>query len=118
MNSIHRIGLTVAGLVTAMVVGGVFVVDGYTSAIAQNQTPTDAAAQNPGTQTPTDSTGPTIIYVRPTPTKPPVDAAGVVLFGVQATLPPTAAPAQDPTAPPVTAPQITPEPGDGGGSDD
>jgi len=112
MNSIHRIGLTVAGIVTTLVVAGAFVVDGYTSAIAHNQPATDAPTQDPGTPSLTDTTGPMIIYVRPTPTQTAPDQAAQVLPAAQATNPPT----PDPTAAP---PVITQPPrGDDNGGDD
>jgi hypothetical protein len=76
MNSIHRIGLTIAGVVTALVVAGAFVVDGYTSAIAtQGQTAAAAATQVPPTDSPSPAPlEPTIVYVRPAPTPTPTIA--------------------------------------------
>jgi hypothetical protein len=75
MNSIHRIGLAIAGLATVLVVGGALVVDGYISAqkIASEATasPTQAdptAVPLTDAPTPTPTIEPQIIYVESAPT--------------------------------------------------
>jgi Putative Flp pilus-assembly TadE/G-like len=125
MNSIHRIGLIVAGIVTALVVAGAFVVEGYTSAIAtqnQSQNGADAATQAPATDTPgAASFEPTVIYVRPAPTAAstiPQDAS-IFVIPATSTLPPTPEVAPTPQPPdPTQAPTPRPTFGDGGGGDD
>jgi hypothetical protein len=123
MNSIHRVGLIVAGITTALVVSGAFVVDGYTSAIAtQNQNAADAATQVPATDTPgATSLEPTVIYVRPAPTAAstvPQDASIFVIHGA-ATVPPAPEVTSTPQPPdPTQAPTPRPTFGDGGRGDD
>ena len=58
MNSIHRVGLTIAGLATAATVAGAFVADGYFSAH-------QAAAAAGGYV----AAAPTVVYVRPSRTR-------------------------------------------------
>jgi hypothetical protein len=118
MNSIHRVGLTVAGLVTAMVVAGVLAFDGYASAIAsQNQATPDAVTQTAPNSPSDGSPAPTIIYVLPAPTPtatPTVDpAVDVGLPQSDATIDPnpTSASTQAP------APARTPRPTRSGGDD-
>lgn len=60
MNTIHRAGLTIAGLATAVVVAGAFVAQGY--AAAQQAIPSVA----PVAAAPT--LGPEIVYMNPAPT--------------------------------------------------
>jgi hypothetical protein len=122
MNSIHRIGLTVAGMVTALVVAGAFVVDGYTSAIAtQNQMAADAASQAPTDSPSPAPLEPTIVYVRaaPTPTPKPVPAAPQVVSGGRAVQQPapvnTVNPPPDPTPTATKTPR--PRPTFNGGDD-
>jgi hypothetical protein len=107
MNSIHRIGLTVAGVATALVVAGAFVVDGYTSAMAtQNQAAADAATQAPATDSPSpEPLQPTIVYVRPAPTPTGTAAKGSALRVVGAGAANQPAPVVTPTQP---APVVTP----------
>ncbi|HEX7591512.1 MAG TPA: hypothetical protein VF375_06125 [Candidatus Limnocylindrales bacterium] len=125
MNSIHRIGLTVAGIVTASVVAGAFVVDGYTSAIAtqnQSQNAADAATQVPATDTPSaTSLEPTVIYVRPapTPTTTTPQDASIFVIHAAAILSPTPKVTPTPQPPdPTQAPTPQPTFRDGGETDD
>jgi hypothetical protein len=65
MNNIHRVGLATASLVATLVVAGVFIVDGYTSAQGS------ALPQTPTLGSPTQNTppaAPQTIYVMPAPT--------------------------------------------------
>jgi hypothetical protein len=115
MNSIHRVGITLAGVVTALTVAGVFVVDGYANAMAKDQTAANGATESAGTPAAEGSTGPTIIYVRPSTSDPAVSPARGGAPGAGTTLPPTARPTPRPaTAPPATQPPR----GDDGESDD
>jgi hypothetical protein len=107
MNSIHRLGVTIAGFATVLTVAGVFVVQGYLDAKQTVATPTVQASQiaDPTTDAAV-SLPPKTIYVNPLPT-PQV---------IQATQPP--APAQQPQPPVIHV--VVPGFGgdDGGGSDD
>jgi hypothetical protein len=69
MGSIHRIAVTIAGLLTAAAIAGVFVVQGYVSAQEASPAPTiqattDATAE--ATASPT--LDPQVIYINPVPT--------------------------------------------------
>jgi hypothetical protein len=68
MNSIHRLGLTIAGVVAALVVAGALVVQGYAS--AQSAAAQASAAQQAATaaSTPMATLAPETIYVNPAPT--------------------------------------------------
>jgi hypothetical protein len=69
MNSIHRVGLTIAGLATAAVVSGTFVVQGYVAAQQAQAKATEQATAQATQQPTTDPTlGPETIYVNPVPT--------------------------------------------------
>jgi hypothetical protein len=117
MNSIHRIGVTIAGLATVATVGGAFVAQGYmtaqkAAADATAQTSAQTSATSDPTADPTATLDPEIIYVNPVPspavihvTKParPVHTKAPVVPVVVPTLTPTGEPG---------------EPGDNGGSDD
>jgi hypothetical protein len=107
MNSIHRLGVTIAGFATVLMVAGVFVVEGYMDAKETVATSTAQASQmaDPTTDA-TVSLTPKTIYVNPLPT-PQV---------IQAAQPP--APAQQPQPPVIHV--VVPGFGgdDGGGSDD
>jgi hypothetical protein len=126
MNTIHRVGLTIAGVVALLVVGGAFVVQGYTSAQA-DAAQAAAAQQTPWPTSTTDaSLDPVTVYIEPAPTQPPVV--------VTKPAPPVAVSRPDPTpAPPTPAPPTQPDPtppvihiivpspsghGDDGGGDD
>lgn len=65
MGSIHRIAVTIAGLLTAAAIGGVFVVQGYVSAQEATPAPTTEATAEP-TASPT--LDPEVIYINPVPT--------------------------------------------------
>jgi hypothetical protein len=60
VNTIHRAGLTIAGLGTAVLVAGAFVAQGYVAAMQAVPTAVVAAA--------TPTIGPEIVYVNPAPT--------------------------------------------------
>jgi hypothetical protein len=66
MNSIHRIGLTIAGVATAAVISGAFVIQGYVGA---QQAQAQATAQATAADTPgaTATLPPQTIYVNPVP---------------------------------------------------
>lgn len=64
MNSIHRVGLTIAGLVTGTAIAAAFVADGYISA---HQTAAAATAGQSATADATGTLGPETVYVRPAP---------------------------------------------------
>ena len=110
MNTIHRVGLTIAGVVALLVVGGAFVVQGYTgakadaarAAAAQAAAAQAAAAlQNASPTSTTDpSLDPVIVYVEPTPTQPAVPIANPA--------PAVAVSGPDPTPVQPTDPQPTP----------
>ena len=93
MNSIHRMGLTIAGVATALTVAGAFVAQGY-SAAQQARAQSDSAT--------------TAVTIAATPTLPPQ------IFYVN--------PAPTPAAPPAAQPApvihvVVPGFGDDGGSD-
>jgi hypothetical protein len=107
MNSIHRVGVTVAGLATMATMAGAFIVQGYMAAQqagAQATAQASAAADQTTDPTtdPTESLAPQTIYVNPVPT-PQV---------IKATAQPVPAPAQKPPVIHV----VVPAPG--GGDDD
>jgi len=104
MKSIHRVGLTIASLVSMALVSGVFVVQGY---VAGEQTAAQAAVPPAAVATVPASLAPLIVYVNPAPTTPPATAAVPAV----AALP--AVPAQQPQVIHV----IVPSNGDDGGSD-
>ena len=84
MNTIHRVGLTIAGVVALLVVGGAFVVQGYTGAqadAAQAAAAQAAAAQQTASPTATTdaSLDPVTVYVEPMPTQPAVPKANPAL---------------------------------------
>jgi hypothetical protein len=115
MNMIHRVGLTISGVVALLVVVGVFVVQGYTSAQADaaQAAAAQAAAQQTAVQatpSPTASADATVdpltIYVEPMPTPPPVKRANVAPPVVVVPKPQPAQP--QPTPPQPTEPQPTP----------
>jgi hypothetical protein len=108
MNSIHRVGLTVAGLVTALVVAGVLAFDGYASAVAsQNQATPDPATQTAADSPSDGSLAPTIIYVLPAPTPTATSTLDPAVDGglpqSDATIPPASASTQTPTRTPRPA---------------
>jgi len=115
MSTIHRVGLTIAGVVALLVVGGAFVVQGYTG--AQADAARAAAGQATAAQqtaSPTSTTDasldPVTVYVEPMPTQPAVGIANpapaVVVPGPGPAQPQTT-PAQ-PTPAQPTDPQPTP----------
>jgi len=131
MNTIHRVGLTIAGVVALLVVGGAFVVQGYTGAkadAARAATAQAAAAQQ--TASPTATTDPSLdpltVYVEPMPTQPAVaianPAPAVAVSRPDPTpAPPTPAQPTDPQPTPPVIHIIVPSPsgyGDDGGRDD
>ena len=65
MNSIHRIGVTIAGLATVATVAGAFVVQGYVAGEQAAQ----AVAQATAPLTPR------LVYVNPVPTPQPIPTA-------------------------------------------
>jgi hypothetical protein len=72
MNSIHRIGVTIAGLATVVTVAGAFVAQGYVAAQqAAAEATAQATAANP-TANPTMDLAPQTIYINPLPTPPVV----------------------------------------------
>ena len=118
MNSIHRIGVALAGLATVATVGGAVVAQGYLA--AQDEAARNAAAANAmvnvdptadptteATPDPTVSLDPETIYINPMPTPPVIKI--------------TAPPVKKPPVVHVVTPARTPPPlwqGDDGGSDD
>lgn len=66
MNSIDRIGVTIAGSATAVVVAGVFVAQGCVAA----QAPAQATAQSAGLAAAGATVVPETVYVNPAPTPP------------------------------------------------
>jgi hypothetical protein len=88
MNQIHRAGLVVASVASALVVGGALVVDGYTNG---RQAAATSAAEQTATEPTADPTvtiDPLIVYVMPQATPPVITITN-----------PPAAVAPDPTAP-------------------
>lgn len=105
MNSIHRVGVTVAGFVTVVAVAGAFVVQGYMAAQqAVAQATAQASATADPTTDPTTSLAPQTIYVNPVPTPQVIKVTQ------------TPPPAQKPPVIHVVVP--TQGGGDDGGSDD
>jgi hypothetical protein len=76
VNKIHRAGLTIAGLSTAVLVAGAFVAQGYVAAMQSVPTAVTATA--------TPTLGPEIVYVNPAPTP--------AVIAVTQTAPPAGAP--------------------------
>jgi hypothetical protein len=102
MNSIHRVGLTIATLATVATVAGSLVVQGYVSA---EQAAAQAAAPPATVATATDSQAPVIVYVNPMPTPPAAPALQAV--------PPVAALPADPAQQPQVIHVIVPSTGGG-----
>ncbi len=102
MNSIHRIGVTIAALATAATIAAAFVIQGYVGA----QQAVHATTQPPAgvTQVPPASLAPQVVYVNPVPTPQ-------VLHVTQ-----TQPPAQQAPVIHVVVPSVGGD--DGGGSDD
>jgi hypothetical protein len=100
MNSVHRIGAGIAGLVSVATVAGAFFIQGYTTARQSVQASTQSAAV---TAAPSPTLGPEIVYVNPVPSQQVVN--------VTQTLPP----AGPPPVVHVVVPSIG---GDDGGADD
>ncbi len=65
MNSIHRLGVTIAGLATVLTVAGAFVAQGY---VAAQQASAQATAQATAQAA---ASAPQIVYINPMPTAPP-----------------------------------------------
>lgn len=83
MNSIHRIGLTIAGLVTGTAIAAAFVADGYISA---HQTAAAVAAATAGQSATADATGtlgPETVYVRPAPSPSVIQVTQTATPGAQ-----------------------------------
>jgi len=126
MNTIHRVGLTIAGVVALLVVGGAFVVQGYTGAkadAARAATAQAAAAQQ--TASPTATTDPSLdpltVYVEPMPTQPAVAIANPAPAVAVSRPDPTPVQPTDPQPTPPVIHIIVPSPsgyGDDGGRDD
>jgi hypothetical protein len=126
MNTIHRVGLLIAGVVALLVVGGAFVVQGYTGAQAEAARATAAratAAQQTASPTSTTdaSLDPVTVYVEPMPTQPAVAIANPAP-GVAVSRPdPTPVQPTDPQPTPPVIHIIVPSPSghdDNGGKDD
>jgi hypothetical protein len=125
MNTIHRVGLTIAGVVALLVVGGAFVVQGYTSAQADAARAATSQQTASSTSTTDASLDPVTVYIEPTPTQPPVvvtkPAPAVAVSRPDPTQPPTPAPPTQPDPTPPVIHIIVPSPsghGDDGGGDD
>jgi hypothetical protein len=103
MNSIHRIGLVIAGLATAVAVGGAFVVQGYVAAqrAVASAAPPAAAANVVTTPDPTASPSldPQIVYVAPVPSPVTITVPGPAKPGAKT-------PASTPNVPAATPPII------------
>jgi hypothetical protein len=123
MNSIHRVGLLIAGLATVLTVGAAFVISGYTSAqraAASAAAPVVAdALTSTATPVPTASPSldPQIVYIAPVP------SPGVVHVTAPANTTTGGAAAGTPAGPAPTPPVIhvvVPGPvgDDGSGGDD
>jgi hypothetical protein len=113
MNTIHRIGLAVAGIATMLAVAGALVVDGYLGAMsaqAQASNSASAAPTDSPTDTPTDtpSLAPVTVYVIPAPT-PTVQIVNSYPAAPVVVAEPPAPPAA-PTPTPRPAPRATPRP--------
>jgi hypothetical protein len=126
MNTIHRVGLTIAGVVALLVVGGAFVAQGYAGAQADAAraaaSQATAAQQTASSTSTTDaSLDPVTVYVEPMPTQPAVAIANPAP-GVVASRPdPTPAQPTEPQPTPPVIHIIVPSPsghGDDGGRDD
>jgi hypothetical protein len=103
VSSIHRTGLTIAGLATAVVVGGVFVAQGYVAAQdAAARATSQASAAATASATPT--LGPETVYVNPVPSP--------AIIHVTQTAPPVRG------NPPVIHIVVPTRGGDDGGNDD
>ncbi|MGD0018420.1 MAG: hypothetical protein ABSD62_04120 [Candidatus Limnocylindrales bacterium] len=106
MNSIHRIGVTIAGFATVATVAGAFVVEGYTAAQKAAATATAPTAAEDPTADPTMDLAPQTIYINPVPTP-------AVIQVVQ-----TPPPGQKPPVVHVIVPAPPGGDDDNGGSDD
>lgn len=113
MNQIHRLGLTIAGVVTGLLVGGAFVVQGYVGAQSAIVGPTVSPAPTDSpTSTPTIE--PQTIYINPVPTPATVTI-------VKRAAPPPVQVTPQPTPAPTPSPihVVVPGPtGDDRGGDD
>jgi hypothetical protein len=85
--SIHRIGVTVASIVTVAAIGGAFVVQGY---VAAEQAAAQAAATSQAVAQATANASPEIVYISPplptpaatpTPTLPPAPIIHIIVPG-------------------------------------
>jgi hypothetical protein len=121
MNTIHRVGLTIAGVVALLVVGGAFVVQGYAGAQAEAARATAAQQTASPTSTTDASLDPVTVYVEPMPTQPAVAIANPAP-GVAVSRPdPTPVQPTDPQPTPPVIHIIVPSPSghdDNGGKDD
>ena len=115
MNSIHRVGATIAGAVAILMVAGALLVEGYVSTrtAAAQPTPTQIAATDAPTDaaTATPSLEPQTIYIQPGPSPEVVT--------ITQTAPPVIQ--SKPLAPPPVIHVIVPAPpgtGDDGGPGD
>ena len=107
MNSISRLGVTIAGFATVLTVAGAFVVQGYMDAKDPALTPPVLASPVvDATPDPTISLAPKTVYVNPLPT-PQV---------IQPTRPPAPPQAAQPPVIHIVVPGFGGD--DGGGSDD
>jgi hypothetical protein len=68
MSSVHRVGLTIAGLATTVLVAGVFVIQGYVSAQQAAATASANTATPTAAPTATPTVEPKTIYIDPVPT--------------------------------------------------
>lgn len=113
MNSIHRVGLVIAGLVAVLTVGGALAVQNFVA--GASQTAASAASSTPPTAAPTEvqtdapSLDPQVIYVEPadTPATVTVTLTPAPRIRVGRKVPP-----------PVIHVTVTPSPGDDGGEGD
>jgi hypothetical protein len=121
MNTIHRVGLAIAGVVALLVVGGAFVVQGYAGAQAEAARATAAQQTASPTSTTDASLDPVTVYVEPMPTQPAVAIANPAP-GVAVSRPdPTPVQPTDPQPTPPVIHIIVPSPSghdDNGGKDD
>jgi hypothetical protein len=113
MNTIHRVGLMIAGVVAVMIMAGAFVVQGYTSAhheaATAGATQVTTARVTPSPTATVDVTlEPQTIYVAPVPTP-------AVIRIVKKAPPRPAITVPKPAATPT--PTGTPAPSYGGGDD-
>ena len=117
MNSIHRVGATIAGAVAILTVAGALLVEGYVSTRTAAAAPT--ASQVVATVSPTDAVSatpslePQTIYVQPVPTP--------AIVTITHTAPPVVV-SKPKAPPPVIHVVVTAPPGngddDGGSGDD